>query len=55
MNKCNLVGDLLPLYVENLLSEDSKTIVERHLARCPACAEKAKRLASPEPMPEPEA
>lgn len=47
MNKCNLVGDLLPQYAENMLSEDGKLFVERHLAHCPSCAEKAKKLLTP--------
>ncbi len=47
MNKCNLVTDLLPLYTENLLSEDSKQFVERHLARCAECSEKLRLLKMP--------
>lgn len=37
MNKCEIIKDLLPLYKENLLSEDSKTFVEDHLKSCPEC------------------
>ncbi len=47
MNKCNLITDLLPLYAEDLLSEDSKQLVERHLAKCAACSEKLKLLKTP--------
>ncbi len=56
MNKCNLVTDLLPLYAEDLLSEDSKQLVERHLAKCAACSEKLKLLKTTDsvPMPPPE-
>ena len=49
MNKCNLVRDLLPLYVDDALSEDSRTFVERHLKACPACAEEAEKLKAPVP------
>ena len=37
MNKCNIIKDLMPLYKENLLSEDSKIFVEDHLKSCPDC------------------
>ena len=49
MNKCNLVCDLLPLYVDDALSEDSRAFVERHLKACPACAEEAEKLKAPVP------
>lgn len=49
MNKCNLVRDLLPLYVDDALSEDSRAFVERHLKACPACAEEAEKLKAPVP------
>ncbi|MDE6699763.1 MAG: zf-HC2 domain-containing protein [Acetatifactor sp.] len=34
---CNIVRDLLPLYLEELCSEDSRSYVEAHLAQCEAC------------------
>lgn len=34
---CNLIKDLLPLYIDNVCSEESKEIVEQHLAECPEC------------------
>lgn len=37
MNKCNIIKDLLPLYKENLLSDESKTFVEDHLKSCTEC------------------
>ena len=37
MNNCNIIKDLLPLYKENLLSDDSKIFVEDHLRTCPEC------------------
>ena len=37
MNNCNIVKDLLPLYKENLLSEESKIFVKDHLKSCPEC------------------
>ena len=37
MNNCNIIKDLLPLYKENLLSQESKIFVEDHLKTCPNC------------------
>ena len=37
MNKCNVIRDLLPLYADKVCSEDSKEMVEEHLAECNEC------------------
>ena len=38
MNKeCEIVRDLLPLYAENMASEASRLLVEKHLASCAEC------------------
>ena len=37
MRNCEIIKDLLPLYKEDLLSEESKTFVEEHLKTCPEC------------------
>ena len=38
MNKdCSIVQDLLPLYAEDLLREETKEYVDEHLAQCEAC------------------
>ena len=37
MNKCNVIRDLLPLYADKVCSEDSKEMVEEHLAECKEC------------------
>lgn len=38
MNKdCSIVQDLLPLYAENMLREETKEFVNGHLAQCAAC------------------
>lgn len=34
---CNIVQDLIPLYVDNLSSEDSKNMIEEHLQECEVC------------------
>ena len=34
---CNIIEDLLPLYVEDAVSEDSRQLVEEHLKECESC------------------
>ena len=34
---CNVTKDLLPLYVDDVCSEESKAMVEEHLAGCEKC------------------
>ncbi len=34
---CNVARDLIPLYVDDVLSNDSKEIVENHIAECEDC------------------
>lgn len=36
---CNLIQDLMPGYVDGLLSEDSRRAVEEHVRRCEPCRE----------------
>ena len=46
MNKisCNIIGDLLPLYVDGEVSEDTKKLVEEHLAECADCKKAAEDM-----------
>ena len=39
MNNCDIIQDLLPMYIDDTLSSDSKSFVERHLAECEDCRE----------------
>ena len=34
---CNIIEDLLPLYIDDMVSEDSRQLVEEHLKACPTC------------------
>lgn len=43
---CAIAGDLMPLYLEELCSEDSGAALEEHLRECPACREKLERMKS---------
>lgn len=35
---CSMIQDLLPLYVDGVCSAESRSIVEKHVAECPACS-----------------
>ena len=34
---CNVIQDILPLYIEDAVSEDTKELVEEHLQNCEIC------------------
>ena len=39
MNKeCEVIRDLLPLYVDDVCSGTSRTLIEEHLQDCPECS-----------------
>ncbi|MGI5958157.1 MAG: zf-HC2 domain-containing protein [Massiliimalia sp.] len=41
---CNVIGDLLPLYAENAVSEDSRRLIEEHLSQCEECRHQLKTM-----------
>ena len=45
---CDVIRDLLPLYVDDVLSQGSKALVEEHLGICEECAEYYHSLKEPE-------
>lgn len=48
-NECNVIRDLLSLYVEDMVSSDTALFIEEHLKSCPACREElTKRKGSSE-------
>ena len=53
--ECCLVKDLLPLYSENMVSDETAALVAEHLNECADCAAEAQRLRTPteENAPEP--
>lgn len=34
---CNIIRDMLPLYVDDLVSDDTRAMVEEHIGGCEAC------------------
>ena len=46
-NECSIIHDLLPLYAENMVSEDTSEFVKEHLESCPACRAELEKLREP--------
>ncbi len=46
---CEIAEDLLPLYLEDTCSKDSRAALEEHLQGCPACRAKLERMGRPLP------
>ena len=45
---CDVIRDLLPLYVDEVLSNDSKTLVDEHIEQCESCRDELKKLSGDE-------
>ena len=43
-NDCKVVGDLIPLYLEGILSEESASFVEEHLKTCEQCRKEFEKM-----------
>ncbi len=41
---CNVIQDLLPLYIEKLASKDSATLVEEHIKTCTVCKNRMRQM-----------
>ncbi len=46
-NECSIIRDILPLYVESMVSEDTSEFVKEHLEVCPACRAELEKLREP--------
>ncbi len=46
-NKCNLIKDILPLYVEDMVSTDTREFVSEHLEHCQECHAEFERMRKP--------
>ncbi len=47
--KCDVIRDLLPLYADEVCSEESKRLVEEHLCSCGSCKEELRVMRCGEP------
>lgn len=46
-NECNIIRDILPLYIDGLASEDTSSFVEGHLKKCVACRTELENMKMP--------
>ncbi len=49
---CEVIKDLLPLYVEDLASDSTRSLVEEHIATCSQCQQEKISLCTEMPMPQ---
>ena len=54
MKDCAIVKDLLPLYIEDMVSEETKLFINEHLKECEDCRNELDILKSEEPVSAPE-
>lgn len=45
---CEIIRDLLPLYVDDICSDRSREMVDEHLQECPACEDLLRKLRTTE-------
>lgn len=48
---CDVIRDLLPLYAEDMVSEDSRNLIDDHLRDCDACVKELDALKKPQKIP----
>ena len=48
---CNIILDLLPLYYDQVCSDETKALVEEHLSSCESCREAIKSMGGELPIP----
>lgn len=49
---CDVIRDLLPLYVDDVISKDSKALVEEHLSSCKSCQKELEEMKAPVILPD---
>lgn len=52
---CCIVRDVLPLYAENMVSDETAALIKEHLAECESCRKEAEYLTSDSFNPVPQA
>ena len=48
---CNVIRDILPLYVENMASADTRKMVEEHTGSCERCRKQLDEMSIPHNLP----
>ena len=45
--ECNIIRDILPLYIEGIVSNDTASFVEGHLEKCAECRAELENMKKP--------
>lgn len=48
---CQVIQDLLPLYADDVVSQESRTLIQGHLQSCPHCQRELEALSRPVTLP----
>ncbi len=49
---CNIANDLIPLYIDDVISKDSKEMLEEHIIKCKQCQQTIEKMKQDIPMVE---
>ena len=49
--KCDVIKDILPLYIENIASEDTRVLIEEHVDECEDCKKELEEMKFPRNIP----
>lgn len=49
--KCEVIRDLLPLYEDDVVSQETRKLVQEHLNTCPDCREELQKISVPVCLP----
>lgn len=49
-NMCNIIKDILPLYAESMVSEDTRAFVDEHMKDCESCKAEFEKIKSEVPV-----
>ena len=49
---CNVIRDLLPLYADDVISEDTRVLVREHLDSCESCQKELAKMKEPVILPD---
>ena len=53
MERCEIIRDLLPVYIDGLTSEETAKVVEEHLSHCANCRVLLAQMQTPVPEYDP--
>lgn len=49
---CDIINDLIPLYIDNICTGDSRKLIEEHIKSCNKCSQKLEDMKNPIAYPQ---